>query len=497
MSERALPRGTILRGKYRIERVLGEGGMGVVMLATHLKLDVHVAIKMLNASAEGKPTVHERFMREARAAAKLRSEHVVRVVDVDETERGVPFLVMEHLVGADLETLLRREGPLRAETAADYVLQACEGLAEAHALGIIHRDLKPANLFLAKDEDGGACVKVLDFGIAKALEGGGDLSLTATSGVVGSPLYMSPEQLKGGTDVDARTDIWALGVVLYQLASGGLPFEGTSATALAARIAADPPRPLSEVCPGLPDAYLHAVERCLRKDRSERFSSVVELARAIGELASAAGHGAERISRVVRAAIVRRASLAETLPGDLDLPSTPAEGAPQSARVTAAVTGEADPVPPLARIASAPPPPIGRTDYGSSLSSKELGRARSTRRTLFGVAAVGIVGLVVGFAALRARPSVKGAAAVETPSDASQPTAPPNAIETPARATESQIIARASAGGVDSAKDLRRPPSQSAPRATPSARPSASAAPPASAPRAAAPTASPLDFELK
>jgi hypothetical protein len=354
-------RGAVLRGKYRIDRVLGEGGMGVVLLATHLKLDQRVAIKVLSPAIQKRPHLQARFAREARAASKLRNEHVVRVLDVDETEDGLPFLVMELLVGMDLDALLRREGPLTAARAAEYVLQACEGVAEAHAVGIIHRDLKPANLFLAKGEDSAERVKILDFGIAKAVESEDDLSLTETNGVVGSPLYMSPEQLKGSRELDARTDVWSLGVVLYQLATGKLPFEATSATALAACIASEPPVDIASLRPDLPPAYVTAVERCLRKVPSERFASVVELARAIADLAPGDAGAAARVSRVSRAAAVRRLSLAATQAEEEDAVVDAAPARP--ARVTAALSAEAS-------SESAADPPGEPTDYGSEVARK-------------------------------------------------------------------------------------------------------------------------------
>jgi serine/threonine-protein kinase len=396
-------RGTVLRGKYRIERVLGEGGMGLVLLATHLKLEQRVALKVLLPSVEKRAHVQARFAREARAAAKLRNEHVVRVLDVDETEDGIPFLVMELLVGSDLDAVLRRGGPLTAERAADYVLQACEGLAEAHAVGIVHRDLKPSNLFVTRTEDGGEVVKVLDFGIAKALEGEDDLSLTATSGVVGSPFYMSPEQLKGSRDVDARTDVWSLGVVLYQLVSAKLPFEATSATALAAVIASEAAVPLAGVRAGLPAAYLEAVERCLQKDVTQRFASVVELAGALAAMApDAKGSAAERISRVSRAAATRRLSLAATLPeeeGKGEGASAAASPVSRSPRVTAALSAEEEEQP-VGAPAPAPAQAAAgqRTDYGSEIVRKPSTAPRArARRGLIALGVVSVAAAVAGF----------------------------------------------------------------------------------------------------
>src|SRR6188768_2962187 len=204
-----LREGHVLAGKYRIERVLGQGGMGVVVAATHLQLGERVALKFLLPQAIHNPEAVERFAREARAAVKIKSEHVARVSDVGLLESGAPYMVMEYLEGYDLSTWLQQRGPLPVEQAVEFILQACEAIAEAHALGIVHRDLKPANLFVIQRADGVLSVKVLDFGISKAtgLIGSGDM--TTTSAVMGSPYYMSPEQMGSTKDTDTRADIWA------------------------------------------------------------------------------------------------------------------------------------------------------------------------------------------------------------------------------------------------------------------------------------------------
>src|SRR5689334_23477229 len=208
--------GAVLSGKYRIERMLGVGGMGVVMAAHHLQLDERVAIKFLLPDGMNNEEAVARFDREARTAAKIKSEHVARVIDVGSLENGSRYIVMEYLEGADLASFLRSRRLLPVEEAVEFVLQACEALAEAHALGIIHRDLKPENLFLVRRADGLVSVKVLDFGISKitALTGSGrEVGITKTSTIMGSPLYMSPEQMTCAKDVDFRTDIWAMGAI--------------------------------------------------------------------------------------------------------------------------------------------------------------------------------------------------------------------------------------------------------------------------------------------
>jgi len=271
--------GDVLEGKYRIERKLGEGGMGVVFAATHLVLDQPVALKLLRAEVASHPDVAERFQREARAAAMIKSEHVARVLDVGALPSGEPFMVMEYLEGEDLERVLEGRGPLGPEAAALAVLEACHPLAEAHARGIVHRDLKPANLFLSRQPGGRTVLKVLDFGISKAQNDA--RKLTATSVIMGTPHYMSPEQIRSAGEVDARSDVWALGVILYELVSGALPFSGDNAPSIIAAISMDGARPLAEVAPEAPEGLARICEKCLFKDRSYRYADVGALARAL------------------------------------------------------------------------------------------------------------------------------------------------------------------------------------------------------------------------
>src|SRR4051812_21122001 len=242
--------------------------MGVVVAAHHLQLDERVAIKFLLPQALESPEAVARFAREARAACKIKSDHVARVTDVGTLESGSPYMVMEYLEGSDLSELVRKRGALPVEETVELVLQACEALAEAHKLGIVHRDLKPANLFCVKRSDGLPYVKVLDFGISKVTNvgaSGPDMSMTRTTAVMGSPLYMSPEQMTAAKNVDARTDIWALGVVLYELLSGKVPFHGDTYPELCIKIATQPPPPIREIRPDLPEAVGQVVARCLQK----------------------------------------------------------------------------------------------------------------------------------------------------------------------------------------------------------------------------------------
>jgi len=266
--------GAFVGGKFRIERVLGAGGMGVVAVAMHLQLDQRVALKVLNEQAAADPSTVQRFMREARAAARLKSDHICRVSDVGQLENGAPYIVMELLEGGDLAGILAR-GALAPYVAIDFVLQTCVGLAEAHAQGIVHRDLKPANLFVTRRLDGSSLIKILDFGIATA-PAGAVTGLTQTQAVMGTPGYMAPEQLRSTRDADARADIWALGVILYQALSGRLPFPANSITEFAVKSAMDPPDPI-DLDPNLRAVVL----RCLEKDAAHRYPDVSSFAQAL------------------------------------------------------------------------------------------------------------------------------------------------------------------------------------------------------------------------
>ena len=273
--------GGVLLGKYRVESELGRGGMGIVLRVTHLHLGEEFAHKILSPETGGSPDAQARFLREAQSAVRLRGEHVTRVSDVGVLPEGAPYIAMEYLRGVDLAGELGRRGALAAGETVDYVLQACEALAEAHALGIIHRDLKPSNLFLTQRPDGSPLVKVLDFGISKLLVGGPGL-LTMTGTIMGTPGYRSPEQMKASKDVDARSDVWALGIVLYECLNGRRPFDADSFSAVVLRAATEPAPAMD---PRVPRGLQAVVLRCLEKDRAARFPSIAELAAALAPFA--------------------------------------------------------------------------------------------------------------------------------------------------------------------------------------------------------------------
>jgi serine/threonine protein kinase len=287
------PRGTILAGKYEVESVLGVGGMGLVLAARHLQLDERIAIKMLRDDAALAPELVERFLREAQAAARLKSEHVARVDDVGTLPDGKPFMVMELLEGLDLGRWLQEAGRIARPHAVDLVLQVCDALAEAHANGIVHRDIKPSNLFVTTRRDGSPLVKVLDFGISKAASS--DLSLTQTSSVLGTPAYMSPEQMRSARQADARSDLWSLATVLYELVEGRTPFEASNFAELCVAVATEDPRPLVHAPELAP-----IIARALEKSPDARFSSIAELAEALAPFTSDVQHADRQVERIFR-----------------------------------------------------------------------------------------------------------------------------------------------------------------------------------------------------
>ena len=290
--------GEVLAGRYRIDRVLGSGGMSVVVAATDQQTDQVIALKFITPERRESAEAAARVLREANAATRLRGRHVNRLLDVVRTATDEPVLVMELLDGEDLARMIAREGSISERTATGLMLEACEGLAEAHALGLVHRDIKPSNLFLARDVDGTDVVKVIDFGVVK--NGGIDdeTQLTRTTSMVGSVAYMAPEQLRK-LAVDARADVWAIGVVLYELVSGTRPFPAETITDASIRIAVEPPVPLPSTASA---TLVGIIMRCLEKDPDDRFQDVGELAHALAStVGGAAIERAERIRRVLGA----------------------------------------------------------------------------------------------------------------------------------------------------------------------------------------------------
>ncbi|MBX3218344.1 MAG: protein kinase [Labilithrix sp.] len=301
--------GDIIAGKFQIERVLGEGGMGYVVAARHLQLGQTVALKFMREEVVSSD-YKSRFLREARNTVRLKSKHVSRVLDVGALEGGSPYMVMEYLEGVDFSDLLQKRGAFPTAEACDYIIQACEAIAEAHGHGIVHRDLKPANLFLTRGSGGEPVVKVLDFGVSKVLDldvdgddtnpggrrGHHDSVVTKATDLLGSPSYMAPEQVISARDADSRSDVWSLGVILFRLISGRAPFVGNSLGDLIQNIMHAPIPNLRDLRRDIPEGLEHVVWRCLERER-ERRPDVVELARMLAPYAGAnAAPSVERIA---------------------------------------------------------------------------------------------------------------------------------------------------------------------------------------------------------
>jgi len=440
--------GDLIAGKLEVERVLGVGGMGVVVAARHVHLGQKVAVKFLRAGAAKHKEAVGRFLREARSAVGLQSAHVVRVTDVGTLDGGLPYMVMEHLSGEDLSDMIKARRALGVEEACDYVLQACEAIAEAHAAGIVHRDLKPSNLFLTRKPDGSPFVKVLDFGISKAVDPTAqDQSLTATSSVMGSPLYMSPEQMAASRDVDPRSDIWAIGAVIYQLLTCSAPFVADTMPELCAKIVADAPAGLRERRPDLPLAFEAVVMRCLEKDVARRYQSVGDLAVALRDFASIEGRmSADRAARIgaprapmASGAAFTPAGVGYTPPSAGFTPSVGTAPAPSSPHVVAGErSGDTS----------------GQTGYADTVGTWQTGNERKRRTAVLAavavVCALGAIGVGAFVALTRDTSHATSAPVPEAPA--------PTPTVTPAASSIAPL-----------------PPLEPAPSAVASAAPSASA----------------------
>ena len=288
--------------KYVVEKLVAAGGMGVVVAARHQVLDQPVAIKFLIPEAMEKQTI-TRFLREAKAAARIQSERVVRVYDCGTLDSGVPYMVMELLDGVELARVVRNRGALPIDEAVDLVSAALEGVAEAHKLGIVHRDLKPTNLFLVGGEHRPYSVKVLDFGISKIQPGPDspvDDELTGTAMLLGSPRYISPEQARSSSRVDVRADIWSMGVILYEVLDGRCPFAGDTIGEVLSKILLHRPEPIQDRRPDATPELAAVIDRCLQRDPDDRFTNVAELAHALERFGSEhARLHAERIDSIL------------------------------------------------------------------------------------------------------------------------------------------------------------------------------------------------------
>ena len=338
----------LIDGKYVVERVLGSGGMGRVLAARHVKLGHRVAIKVIHATGNRSPDLVARLLREGQAAARLRSEHAAKVLDVGELEGGWPYLVMEYLEGTDLSEVIARTGPIPLERAVDYLLQASEAVAEAHAVGIVHRDLKPANLFLATDAYGSPTIKVLDFGISKLAEPStanvAVSSLTKTATVIGSPLYMAPEQMRSARQADERSDIWALAATLYEMLTGECAWSATTLQEVCMKVAVDPAPRVRDRVSDIPEAIDPLIARAMSKDPAQRFQSVAEFA---ASLVPWGGRAAPRLlEQIERLSGKQRSSAAVGDPSathNASEPGHPQRPSPPTAARDEALTGGASP----------------------------------------------------------------------------------------------------------------------------------------------------------
>ncbi len=460
--------GDLLAGRYRVEQVLGVGGMGVVVAAQHVHLGQRVALKFLLPAYLGVPEAAGRFAREARNAVRIQNEHVARVSDVGTLESGAPYMVMEYLQGSDLSQLVRRQGPVPVADAVDYVLQACVAIAEAHALGIVHRDLKPANLFLADQSDGTRTVKVLDFGISKATVGQQEAALTKTSAMMGSPLYMAPEQMTAAKTAGTSADIWALGVIVYELIVGHVPFLGETMPQICAAVLSEDPPPISSARPDVPPGLDAVIQRCLSKNPSARYADVVELASALLPFAHKSSRAyVERASRLFVAHGVRSSIVDIPVP-----PSTvaPAATAPAAPAVTDATVGS----------------------WSETHAPK-----RSGSRVWLAALAVGAVVVVGGGWFLMRSAAAQKSASASAPASATTAEAPKASSTTPQPAVVPAVTpsAEPSASVAPAASSAQpAPPPKSAPAHhyawNPAARPKAPA-PSKPAPRRAAPAPAP------
>jgi eukaryotic-like serine/threonine-protein kinase len=415
--------GSVLADKYRVERSIGVGGFGVVLAATHIHLEERVALKLLLPEAAANQEAATRFLREAKAAVKIKSEHVARVIDVGMLPNGVPYMVMEYLEGCDLSKLVKERGAQRIQDVVEWVLQACEALAEAHVAGIIHRDLKPANLFLTLRPDGSPAIKVLDFGISKVMPAlGEDKGMTKTTDVMGSPYYMSPEQMKSTRSVDARTDIWALGTILFEMVGGAPPFDGETMPALLAAILQEPPRNLHELRADVPQPLVAVILKCLEKDPAARFANVAELAAALGPFAPARSHAS--IERVAAVTHGKPHSAARFLGGSAG-PFSPDAASTSDPSVS---TEPGVPPPGMGAPVDKTAPSASGPSGASASWGATVGASRGRSRTpvfaavaLLSVAALGAVGVFIIGPLIR------------TPSE---PPVPEPAVSTAARASE-------------------------------------------------------------
>jgi serine/threonine protein kinase len=398
--------GDVIAGKYQVLKLIGSGGMGYVVSAMHVELGEVVALKFLRPEALQIPELVERFAREARAAAKIRSEHVARVFDVGTLPDGVPFIVMEHLAGQDLADVLAKGGPLPVKVAVEYVMQACEALAAAHAAGVVHRDIKPENLFLTQHAQGLDFIKILDFGISKvALTPGGKRAFARTTMPIGSPVYMSPEQIRSSESVDARTDIWSLGCVLFELLTGVVAFDEPTLMQLSAAILEQDPIPLRTLVPDAPEELEAVILRCLEKDVDKRYGNVAELAIALYPFAPRRSRiSAERCYHALKNAGIDcpEFEIQSVFPPSMGDVAVPSSGSPR--RTTTSLRSSTPARQTSSAKATMPQAPLSTP---LQITAEEVASLRPTKKyKLAGLIALVAVAACGSFFALRAHPDL-------------------------------------------------------------------------------------------
>jgi len=472
----AVKPGDLIAGKYRVQRVLASGGMGSVLKATHEVLHQDVAIKLMRQRLAGSDMARRRFLREARAAAKISSDYVARVTDVDVLPDGTPLMVMEFLEGEELHAIMRRKPRLPVTEAVDYVVQALVGLQAAHDIGVVHRDLKPSNLFVTEGPRGQKRVKLLDFGISKVLEEAASEGLRAGASTgshtsLGTPRYMSPEQIRSAKDVDERTDLWSAGLILYQAVTGSFPFEGDTAGEVLANVMTVPVPKMSSTAPDVPAALSAVVERCLMRDRNERYRSARELIKALAPFAS------KRVS----ASLIAFETARPPVP---DPPADREVGAGGTLRteddmVTVVSTGADTVVSPAEASADASAENASKPNVtAATMTIEDTWTAKSGRLWVVAGLAVLAAGLVAGASWLFAPKSASTGGPLET-----EPAVPAPEHPSPLPVTESETepeIAPAAAASPDlaassSATARTRVPPPSLPRAPPASTPSSPA----------------------
>ena len=427
--------GDLISGKYRIVRLIGDGGMGVVYEARHEVLGSGVALKFLHADLAKRPGLTQRFLQEARVSATIESPHVTHVTDVDTAQDGSPYLVMELLHGQSLQSMLDRQGKLTGELAVDFTLQILAGLEAAHATGVVHRDMKPDNVFVTPS-GGGPLLKLIDFGIAK-LRASSEFTkgLTRAGVVMGTPEYMAPEQLVSAQTTDHRADLYSVGVMLFEMLAGCRPADGEDAEIIVAAVEGGRVRRLNDVAPGLPGGLVALVERATRPNRDERFESASAMRLALAQFAGQLSHAgrlaatAEPLAPLPTPASAALLSLPAHItnpPANPAVPKTlPPDGPPLSvSQLGAARTSISEGEPVMSQMARpqtgtamggpspygapppayGPPPGYGGAPYAGSQVPQQPARPKRRSGVLISLLVIAVLGGggAVGYAAYRA-----------------------------------------------------------------------------------------------